>query len=200
MTIAAFLQGLRLLRYPELVKRFGQLQSHERDLQELVERNPGARIASDAVIDGWREGSLRLAPGCHVERGTLLNLGDAHNGYGSISIGERTWVGPYNNFRSASGTSIVIGSDTLISQFCSIIAANHSMSRAAKMIEAPAAAEPRNVSIGNDVWLGAGVIVLPGITIADGAVIGAGSVVTRNVGAYEIRVGNPARLVGERPA
>lgn len=55
-----------------------------------------------------------------------------------------------------------------------------------------------SVRIGNDVWLGVRVIVLGGVTIGDGAVIGAGSVVTKNVGPYEIWAGNPARLIRKR--
>ena len=50
--------------------------------------------------------------------------------------------------------------------------------------------------IGNDVWIGGGAIILPGVTIGDGALIGAGSVVTRNVGANQIVAGNPARSIG----
>jgi len=49
------------------------------------------------------------------------------------------------------------------------------------------------VRIGSDVWIGGGAIILPGVTIGDGAVIGAGSVVTRNVGPGVIAAGNPAR-------
>ena len=56
-----------------------------------------------------------------------------------------------------------------------------------------------SVDIGHDVWIGAGALLLPGCTqIGNGAVIGAGSVVTKDVGAYEIWVGNPAKKVKER--
>ena len=47
--------------------------------------------------------------------------------------------------------------------------------------------------IGSDVWIGGGAIILPGITIGDGAVIGAGSVVTRDIAAGQTVAGNPAR-------
>ena len=52
--------------------------------------------------------------------------------------------------------------------------------------------------IGNDVWIGTEALIMPGITIADGAVIGARSVVTKNVGAYEIWAGNPAKFIKKR--
>lgn len=195
---ATFFRGLRILRRPELVRRLGELLAAEAELDAIRRANPGAIVSSDAVIDGWRDGKLELAPQSHIERGTLLNLGDRHNGFGTIAIGARTWIGPYNNLRLGGGATIRIGEGCLVSQFCSIIGANHSIARGVKITEAPAAAEPRDVIIGNDVWLGAGVTVLPGVSIADGAVIGAGSIVTTSVGAYEIWVGNPARKSGER--
>src|SRR5690625_7135489 len=52
--------------------------------------------------------------------------------------------------------------------------------------------------IGNDVWIGRGATIMPGISIADGAVIGAYSVVSKDVGAYESVAGNPARVVRQR--
>lgn len=52
--------------------------------------------------------------------------------------------------------------------------------------------------IGNDVWMGTRTIVVAGVTIHDGAVIGAGSVVTKDIGPYEIWAGNPARYIHKR--
>lgn len=51
------------------------------------------------------------------------------------------------------------------------------------------------VNIGQDVWIGGGAIILPGVTIGDGAIVGAGSVVTRDVAPGVTVVGNPARVV-----
>ena len=53
----------------------------------------------------------------------------------------------------------------------------------------------RKKPIGSDVWLGAGVIVLPEITIGEGSIIGAGSIVTKNIPPYSVAVGNPARVI-----
>ncbi len=55
-----------------------------------------------------------------------------------------------------------------------------------------------NVVIGNDVWIGANAIILPGVNIGDGAVIGAGTVVTKDVPPYAIVGGNPARVIKYR--
>jgi acetyltransferase-like isoleucine patch superfamily enzyme len=54
------------------------------------------------------------------------------------------------------------------------------------------------VNVGRDVWIGAGAIVLSGVTIGEGAIVGAGTVVARDVAPYAIVAGNPARVVGMR--
>lgn len=58
--------------------------------------------------------------------------------------------------------------------------------------------QPGDTTIGNDVWIGRQAVVMPGVSIADGAVIGAHSIVTKDVGAYEVAAGNPARVVRSR--
>ncbi|WP_277623854.1 CatB-related O-acetyltransferase [Burkholderia cenocepacia] len=56
----------------------------------------------------------------------------------------------------------------------------------------------RTVTIGNDVWIGTGSIIMAGVTIGDGAVIGSNSIVTRDVSPYEVVVGTPARAIRKR--
>lgn len=58
--------------------------------------------------------------------------------------------------------------------------------------------QPGDTVIGNDVWIGRGATILPGVTIEDGAVIGACAVVSKDVGTYEVVAGNPARLIRSR--
>ncbi|MBI5115701.1 acyltransferase [Candidatus Poribacteria bacterium] len=58
--------------------------------------------------------------------------------------------------------------------------------------------EKKAVVIGNDVWIGANAVVLPGVTIADGTIVGAGAVVTSDTEPYSIVCGVPARKIGER--
>ena len=58
--------------------------------------------------------------------------------------------------------------------------------------------QAKAVAIGHDVWIGHGAVIMPGVSIGNGAVVGANAVVTRNVGAYEIVAGTPARLLRRR--
>lgn len=57
---------------------------------------------------------------------------------------------------------------------------------------------PKRTFVGNDVWIGRNAIVLSGVNIGDGAVVGAGAVVTRDVPSYAVVVGNPARIIKHR--
>ena len=58
--------------------------------------------------------------------------------------------------------------------------------------------EERPVFVGNDVWLGDRVIILPGVHIGDGCIIGAGSVVTRDIPPYSVAAGVPAKVIKDR--
>ena len=83
-----------------------------------------------------------------------------------------------------------VGARSMISTGCNITSVTHPDELALRMtcIENP-------VNIGVDCWLGAGAIVLPGVTIGDGSIIAAGAVVTRDVPAGSVAVGVPARVV-----
>ena len=54
------------------------------------------------------------------------------------------------------------------------------------------------IIIGNDVWLAANVVILPNVEIGEGAIVGAGSIVTKNVDPYTIVCGNPAKYISKR--
>jgi acetyltransferase-like isoleucine patch superfamily enzyme len=78
-----------------------------------------------------------------------------------------------------------------------MIPANHGFAR----IDVPMNTQPltrEGIDVGEDVWIGAGCQVLDGVRIGKGAVIGAGSVVTRDIDAYAIAVGVPATVVRSR--
>jgi len=101
-----------------------------------------------------------------------------------------------------SGTTILahdkvsIGSYTMIATNVSIITVNHDYSKIGK--EAQRCHKTAPVNIGKNVWIGANAIILPGVTIEEGAVIGAGSVVSDNIPAYTIAVGIPAKPIKNR--
>lgn len=107
-----------------------------------------------------------------------------------LVIGEKTSIGR-NSFLDLRGT-LFIGSNVSISPDVKIITAQHEVdSQDFKYIT-------KKVLIKDYVWIGTGAIILPGVTINEGAVIAAGSVVTKNIGAYEVVGGNPAKKIRDR--
>ena len=95
------------------------------------------------------------------------------------------------------GGKIIIGNDVLIAPYVVIRAANHRFRERDRLIREQGH-DADSVTIGDDVWLGASAVLLPGVTIGKGAVIGAGSVVSGDIPAYSIAVGAPARVIGQR--
>ena len=89
-----------------------------------------------------------------------------------------------------------IGKYSMIGPFCQINDQSHSYAKGELIMNQLACIEP--VRIGSDCWLGSGVRVLMGVTIGDGSVIGAGSIVTKSIPPYQIWAGNPARYIRDR--
>jgi maltose O-acetyltransferase len=107
-----------------------------------------------------------------------------------LSIGARTFV----NFGlvALDAARITIGDDVQVGPGVQLLTPTHPLDRAARRAKIEAA-EP--ITVGDNVWLGGGVIVLPGVTIGDDTVDGAGAVVTRDLPAGVLAVGSPARVI-----
>jgi len=113
---------------------------------------------------------------------------------GTIKIGNNSSIGYFSIIHALGG--VTIGQNTMISPNVSIFAQGHGMNR--KNIMRTQKQTGIGIIIKDDVWIGAGSIILDGVIIEQGAVIGAGSVVTKRVPAYEIWGGNVAKKIGER--
>ena len=115
--------------------------------------------------------------------------------YGArLVIGDRTFINA--DFLIIGGGVVTIGSDCLIGPRCGIYTPNHAMD-IPRRLDGWELPEP--VTIGNNVWLGGSVTITPGVTIGDNSIIGAGSVVTKDIPANVIAVGNPCRPVKPIP-
>jgi acetyltransferase-like isoleucine patch superfamily enzyme len=134
--------------------------------------------------------AVRIGIQCEICHGVELNPWNGH-----IHIGRRVFIGPGSVIYGHGG--VEIGEYTLIAMHCCIMSSNHTVPSARQLIrDQPDQLLPTR--IGRDVWLGAGVKVLGGVTIGDGCVVGAGAVVTSDLPAYSIAVGVPARVTGHR--
>ena len=141
-----------------------------RDLQDRYHR---------ATLDADGE-DVEIRPPLYVDYG-------AH-----LSIGARTFVN--YGFTALDVTPIRIGEDCQIGPQVQLLTATHPLEPGPRRDKVEAG-EP--ITIGDNVWLGGGVIVCPGVTMGDDSVIGAGAVVTRDIPAGVVAVGNPARVVRE---
>ena len=108
----------------------------------------------------------------------------------NIKVGKNVFINACCRFQDQGG--IEIGDGSLIGHNTTIATLNHDFDPAKRQNLTPSP-----VKIGKNVWIGSDCTILPGVTIGDGAIIGAGSVVVKSVPANTIAVGNPARVIKE---
>lgn len=106
----------------------------------------------------------------------------------NITLGKRVFINSGCRFQDQGG--ITIGDDCLVGHNAVLATLNHDLDPARR-----ADMHPAPITIGRNVWIGANATVLPGVTIGDDAVVGAGSVVTKDVPPGAVVVGTPARVV-----
>lgn len=158
----------------------------------------GIPVASDVYLGGGN--SFFQSHKEHIRVGTNVRFGrftrvDAGFG-GHVRIGDDVLIDD-NCFITAQ-KQIEIGNHVQVSAYSFITDFNHNFSKREVPINLQGCTSAP-VVIEDDVWIGAHCIILPGVRIGKGAVIGAGSVVTKSVKPYMIAVGNPAREIKKRP-
>ncbi|WP_214473862.1 CatB-related O-acetyltransferase [Mesorhizobium sp. dw_380] len=143
---------------------------------------------------------LRIKLG--LKKNPLPPLPGVAIGRHTYGLNKRSFFSPHENVPVRIGSFCSVGPDVLF-----VCAAEHRIDTATtfpihrisrKLLEI---AEPHGkgpITVGNDVWLGARCVILSGVTIGDGAAIGAGSIVTKDIPPYAVAVGNPARVIRYR--
>ncbi len=122
----------------------------------------------------------------NIEKG--VHFGDG------LKIGNGSGIGADSNVPSA----VTIGENVMVGQELLVYTHNHCMDRTDIPMREQGMTQDIPVIIGDDVWIGSRVTILPGVHIGNGAVIGAGSVVTKDVPDFEIWGGNPAHFLKTR--
>lgn len=136
----------------------------------------GQRVARE-LFGSMEEGAFVRAP-VHVDYGSR------------ISIGARTFINM--GLTALDVAEIRIGADCQIGPHVQLLTPTHPVAPQPRRDKLEAA---KPITIGDNVWLGGGAIVCPGVTIGDNSVIGAGAVVTRDIPADSVAVGNPAKVI-----
>lgn len=126
--------------------------------------------------------------------GSNVNIEKGAHFSTEVSLGDNSGIG----INAQIAPFVTIGNDVMMGPDCMIYTTNHGMDRLDIPMWKQKSSKPEPVVIGNDVWIGSRVIILSGVHIGDGSVIGAGSIVTKDVEPYSIVAGNPARLIRKR--
>ena len=138
----------------------------------------------DALL---RQMFAEVGEGCYVETPFYANMGGHHVHFGD-------YVYANYGLTLVDDTHIYVGDHTMFGPHVTLATAGHpidpELRRRGLQYNMP-------IHIGRNCWLGAGVIVMPGVTIGDNVVIGAGSIVTRDIPSNVVAVGNPCRVLRE---
>lgn len=151
----------------------------------MHKRGTGSIIRGMSKIDLFPFNNFSLGNHSIIESFSTLN-----NGVGDITIGNHSFIGTSNVIIGP----VEIGNRVMTAQHVVISGMNHSY----EDINVPPTIQKvtsSTIRISDNVWIGANCVVIPGISIGRHSVIGAGSVVTRDIPDYCVAVGNPARVV-----
>lgn len=167
-------------------------------LQRVFLNLRGASIHHSTSLDRTRvtwPHKIRIGQNCVLEERACLKFDGPYMPGIAIWIGDHVFIGRGVEFNIQYG--VEIGDNCLIASGCFFIDHDHGMKRGRVMKDQPCPGA--KIVVGNDVWIGANVVVLQGVKIGDGAVIAAGAVLRNDVQPNEIWGGVPARRLGERP-
>ena len=149
------------------------------------QRACGSKIYWSVRMDTPPYRHFSLGRGSVIESYCCIN-----NAVGDVVIGEHTRIGIHNTIIGP----VRIGSHVNLAQGITVTALNHNFADTSRRIDEQGITT-RPVTIGDDVWIGANAVVLPGVTIGSHCVVAAGAVVTRNVPAYTVVGGVPAKEI-----
>lgn len=129
----------------------------------------------------------------NIEKGAFFTPG--------VSVGDYSGIGVdcevIAKGKNADG-EIIIGNYVMMGPECVIYTSGHKFDRTDITIMEQGSTPPKSVVIGDDVWIGRRVIIMPGVTIGNGCVIGAGAVVTKSIPDYSVAAGVPAKIIKKR--
>lgn len=156
-------------------------------LEKLYDYNATRPLEQEKRASLLKEMFAEIGEGCYIEPPLHSNFGGRH-----VHFGKNVYAN--FNLTLVDDTHIYVGDHTMIGPNVTIASAGH-----------PILPELREkgyqfnmpVHIGKNCWIGAGVIIVPGINIEDNTVIGAGSIVTKDIPANSVAVGNPCRVIRE---
>ena len=148
-------------------------------------------------IHGLCSDGLNFGDYVTISRGVMIRPSSYYGGdYGNgLTIGEHSSIGPYG-YVGCSG-KIVIGKNVMFGPKCSLFAENHVFSDTESSIKSQGV-QQKGITIEDDCWIGSNVTILDGVTIGKGSVIGAGTLVTKDIPTGSIVVDKREKLIRNR--
>jgi len=147
---------------------------------------------SNVVLDAkGKDSSIEIGDSIFIGKNTIFSCASS-----IIKVGNEVSIGPGSYIRASRGP-VTLGSYITIGAHTVIISGNPDYKR----LDIPMMkqeGEAKGITIGDDVWVGVGVMIIDGVRIGNGCVIGAGAVVTKDVSDYSIAAGVPAKVLGSR--
>lgn len=156
-------------------------------LEKLYDFNSTRPLEQEKRAGMLKEMFAEIGEECYIEPPLHANHAGAY-----VHFGNRVYAN--FNLTLVDDTHIFVGDNTLIGPNVTIATAAHPTDPA---LREQGYQYNKPVRIGKNVWIGAGAMIMPGVTVGDNTVIGAGSVVTRDIPANCVAVGNPCRVIKE---
>ena len=156
----------------------------------------GATIADGCIINAMSKDGIAIGKDFTLGADSIIDCTGLMRELGeSLVIGDNVGISP--RFTVFVRGKVSIGSDTIIGPNVTIVAENHIADEVEKEIRKQGTKRV-GIKIGSNCWIGAGVTILDGVEIGDGAIVAAGAVVNKNVEAYTVVGGVPAKLIKSR--
>lgn len=190
--------GLRAVMY-RLIMKFDGTPAIEAAVRILYARN--VRLGKNVYLDRGvylhaLPAGITIGDDSFVMHHTMLHVFNFRDlPQAGITIGKNCFIGEFNVVRGQGGVSI--GDDVYTGPMVHILAVNHVYDDPTRPIREQGITA-QGIVIEDDVWIGAGAIVLDGVTLGQGSVIGAGAVVADDIPPYSIAVGSPAKPIKNR--
>ncbi len=133
-----------------------------------------------------RQFLLNVGKNINIEKGAMITS--------TMEIGDNSGVG----INAQIYGKVILGENVMMGSECMIYTTNHCFNRVDIPMNRQGFSEEKPVVVGNDVWIGGRVTILPGVHIGNGVVIGAGAVVTKDIPDFAVVGGNPAKVIRYR--